>query len=389
MSDPRAEEQALVAARDEFPTCAKAVHLMSHTFGPTPKGARELALRYLDEWETQTIHVWEKWYPFLLEFNAVLGRILGVKGGSVIPVANCTTAEIIIASSFDYRASERRKIVYDDLVFPSIHYVWEMQQRNGAEICVVKSDGFNPPVEALLEAIDEKTLVVPISHVMFRGGGMYDAKRVIDRAHEVGALVFLDVYQSAGIVPLDLEAWGCDMASGGCLKWLCGGAGAGYLYVNDAVLDRLMPTATGWFGHANPFAFELGPMKYGKGAMRFIGGVPTIPALYTARAGLDIIERLGVENIRKKSVRQTKLLRELLGARGVDVRTSAKEAEHGGFVTVDFPNVEAVSKELTRRNFLQDFRSGGGMRVSPHFFTTDAELEAFATELEAVRRAVG
>jgi kynureninase len=388
MSDtaaPAQGEEELLAARSEFPTCEKAVHLMSHTFGPVPRAARELANRYIDEWETETIHVWDKWYPALLEFGNIWSRLLNVESGTVIPVANCTAAEVIIASSFDYRASERRKIVYDDLVFPSIHYVWSEQERNGAEICVVKSDGINPPTEKLLEAIDERTLIVPISHVMFRGGAMYDAKRIIDKAHSVGALVFLDVYQSAGIVPLDLGAWGCDMASGGALKWMCGGPGAGFLYVRKEVLDRLRPTATGWFGHAEPFTFEMGRMRYGEGSMRFIGGVPAIPSIYTARAGLEIIQRLGVDRIRKKSLRQTRLLRAALLERGLDVRTPADEASHAGFLTVEFPNAKAVSAELVNRHFLQDYRAGGGMRISPHFFTTDGEIAAFLEELDKVR----
>lgn len=390
MSEPAAhiaDEADLLAARTEFAGCEKAVHLMSHTLGPAPRGAREAANRFLDEWESEGLHVWDKWYPTLLRFGELWTKLLNVEAGTVIPVANCTAAEVIIASSFDYRASSRRKIVYDDLVFPSIHYVWSEQERNGAEICVVKTDGINAPIEQLLAAIDEKTLIVPISHVMFRSGAMYDVDRVIKRAHEVGALVFLDVYQSAGTVPLDLGASGCDLACGGSLKWMCGGPGAGFLYVRKDVLPRLRPTATGWFGHAEPFKFEMAPMRYGEGSLRFIGGVPTIPSIYTALAGLEMIARLGVDRIRRKSLRQTGMLREKLLQRGLRVVTPVEPAAHGGFIAVDFPNASEVSKTLTERNFLQDYRAGGGLRISPHFFTSDDEIDRFLHELDDVRLA--
>jgi kynureninase len=323
----------------------------------------------------------------------LVGSVLGVAPGTVTMLPNVSTVQSYVASCFTFAEKTgpfagRKKIVYDDLNFSTVHYVWREQARRGAEVVVVPSrDGIHPPTEELLAAIDERTLLVPISHVLFRSSGMYDAKRVIDRAHEVGALVLLDCYQSAGTVPLDLAAWGCDMACGGSVKWACGGPGAAYLYVKPELLEHLAPMSTGWFAHAEPFAFDMGPMRYAADAFRLIGGTMAVPAIYTARAGWETIARLGVDRIRKKSLRQTKLLRELVEARGFTVNTPREDAARGGTICFDFPGAEAVSQELSRRKYFHDYRPKCGLRVSPHFYTTDEELERFMKELDAVKSA--
>ena len=220
----------------------------------------------------------------------------------------------------------------------------------------------------------------------FRSSGLVDARRVIERAHAVGALVLLDVYQSAGTVPLALEAWGCDMACGGSVKWACGGPGAAYLYVRPDLRPKLAPMATGWFSHAQPFAFDMGPMRYADDAWRFVGGTMAIPAIYTARAGWELVARVGVEAIRAKSLRQTKLLRDLVEARGLKVNTPAADDARGGTVCFDFPGAEEISRELLGRRFFHDYRPKCGIRASPHFYTTDDEIRALADAIDDLRR---
>src|SRR5580692_8109482 len=341
-----ADERDLLATRPEFPTLAKGVHLISHSLGAMPAAARGFATRFIDEWENDSIASWgEHWLPAVRSLGDLVGSVLGVAPGTVCMLPNVSSAQAIVASCFTFDGP-RKKIVYDDLNFSTVHYVWQAQKRRGAEVVVVESaDGIHPPIEALLDAIDEKTLLVPISHVLFRSSGMYDAKRVIDRAHEKGALVLLDCYQSAGAVPLRLEEWGCDMACGGSVKWACGGPGAGYLYVRPDVLEKLQPMATGWFAHAEPFAFDMGPMRYAGDAWRMIGGTPAVPAVYTARPGWDIIASLGVDGIRKKSLRQTRLLRDMVDRRGFTVNTPREDAERGATICFDFPGADAVSRE--------------------------------------------
>ena len=379
-------ESDLLALRPEFPTLSKGVHLIAHSLGAVPRAARAHMNQYMDEWENDSINAWGTWLPAVRSLGDTIASVLGVAPGTVAVLPNVSIAQAVVASCFTF-APPRNKVVYDDLNFSTVHYVWSEQARRGADVVVVRSrDGVHAPIDELVAAIDERTLLVPISHVLFRSSAMYDAKRIIDRAHEVGAMVLLDCYQSAGTVPLALADWGCDIACGGSVKWACGGSGAGYLYVRPDLLPTLKPMATGWFAHKQPFAFDMAPIDYADDIWRMIGGTPPMPAVYAARAGWEIIAKAGVENIRKKSLRQTKLLRELVDARGFTVNTPRDDAERGGTICFDFEGAEPVSRELSRRKFFHDYRPRCGLRVSPHLYTTDDELEQFMAELDLVRK---
>jgi kynureninase len=226
---------------------------------------------------------------------------------------------------------------------------------------------------ALVEAIDERTLLVPISHVLFKSGEIQDVARIVARAHDAGAHVILDAYQSAGIVPLDVTAMNVDFAVGGSVKWLCGGPGNGWLYVRPDLAERLEPTFTGWQAHETPFAFEE-EMRYASGAARFLTGTPNVPALYAGSAGYDLIEEIGVERIRANSLRQTELLIELAEAAGFGIASPRDPTRRGGTVTIHVDEFPAVHKELAERQILCDFRPGAGIRIGPHYFTSDEEL---------------
>jgi kynureninase len=384
---PASDEDDLLAVRPQFPTLAKGVHLISHSLGAMPAAARSRAVRFADEWENDSIAAWgEHWLPAVRALGDLIAQVLGVAKGSVCMLPNVSIAQTVVASCFAFDG-KRNKVVYDDLNFSTVHYVWQQQRRRGAEVVVVPSDdGIHPPTEKLLRAIDERTLIVPISHVLFRSSAMYDARRVIERAHAVGAMVLLDVYQSAGTVPLALEEWGCDLACGGSVKWACGGPGAAYLYVRPDLVGRLEPMATGWFSHAEPFAFDMGPMRFSADAWRMIGGTMPVSAAYMAGPGWETLARLGVHRIRAKSLRQTRLLRGLVKERGFTVNTPRGDDERGGTICFDFPGAEAVSRALVGRRFFHDYRPRCGLRVSPHFYTTDDEVRSFVEALDDVRK---
>jgi kynureninase len=379
-------EDALLAARAQL-SVGDGVHLVSHSLGPMPKRAREFAERFTEEWADDSITAWgDHWLPAVRELSDVIARVIGVDRETVCLLPNVSIAQSVVASCLSYEGP-RNRIVYDDLNFSTVHYVWREQARRGAEVVVVPSeDGVNPPLERLLAAIDERTLIVPISHVAFRSSGMFDVVRVVERAHAVGAMVLLDVYQSAGTVPLDLGAWGVDMACGGSVKWACGGPGAAYLYVRPDLRPALQPMATGWFAHAEPFAFDMGPMRWAEDAWRFIGGTMAIPAVYTARAGWDLLASLDRGAVRAKSLRQTRLLRGLIEERGWTVNTPEADSARGGTICFEFAGAEQVSRELLARRFFHDFRPRCGLRLSPHFFTTDDELRAVVAAIDAIRR---
>src|SRR5919202_2669119 len=297
-----------------------------------------------------------------------IGRIVGAPAGSVVMHQNVTVAEAIVLSCFDLRGEGgRNRIVYEEPNFPSVRYLHQAQAARGAEVVVCPDDA------AIVEAIDDRTLLVPISHVLFRNGEIQDVETIVRRAHEAGAYVLLDAYQSAGIVPLDVTALDVDFATGGSVKWLCGGPGNGWLYVRPDLAERLEPTLVGWQAHARPFAFE-GELEYAEGAARFLTGTPNVPAHYAATAGYDLIEEIGVDRIRANSLRQTELLIELLDEAGFEVGSPREPERRGGTVTVCVPEFEAVHKELAERQIICDFRPEAGLRLGPHYFTTDDEL---------------
>jgi len=266
-----------------------------------------------------------------------------------------------------------------------VMYVYEAHARDGSlKIDVVKSDdGMTVPLERLLAAIDETTLLVPFSHVLFKSAFLQNAKAIIDRAHEVGAMVVLDTYQSAGTVPFSVKELNADFATGGSVKWLCGGPGAGYLYVRPDLQTKLEPKTTGWMAHESPFAFDT-ELHYASNITRFLHGSPAIPALYAAQSGYHIINEIGVERIREKSMRQTEYLINLAEEAGFNVTSPKDVNQRAGTITIAHEHAGAVTKELIRREFIVDYRPGAGIRISPHFYTTDDELELVIKELKKI-----
>jgi kynureninase len=236
----------------------------------------------------------------------------------------------------------------------------------------------------MLAAIDEETLLVPLSHVVFKSGYVQDVAAVVRRAHEKGALVVADLYQSAGTVPVDVAAWDVDFATGGSVKWLCGGPGAGYLYVAPRLRNQLAPRLTGWMAHRDPFAFEPGAIEYAADATRFLHGTPAVPALYAAQAGYEIVSAAGVEAIRAKSVRQVQLVIDLARERGFRPHAPERPEQRGGMVILDVPHGQAVTRELLRREVIVDFRPGAGIRFSPHFYSTDEEVSRALDETRQI-----
>ncbi|MFN2597882.1 MAG: aminotransferase class V-fold PLP-dependent enzyme [Pyrinomonadaceae bacterium] len=367
----------LLKWRAEFPILDRTAYLISHSLGAMPRGTYESLREYADVWASRGVRAWaEGWWEMPLTIGDEVGRIIGAPAGTVAMHQNVSVCQSVILSCFEPEA-RRNKIVYSDLEFPSVMYVYEAHARGGRlRVARVHSDdGITVSLEKMLAAIDEETLLVPVSHVLFKSAFLQDARAITERAHEVGALVVLDTYQSAGTVPFSVTELDVDFATGGSVKWLCGGAGAGYLYVHPRWIDRLEPKVTGWMAHAAPFSFELPPLDYARGVARFLHGSPNVPALYAAREGYRIINEIGVEKIRAKSVRQTQRLVELCEAAGFRVTSPRDPAQRGGTITVAVEHAAAVTKELVRREIICDFRPGAGVRLSPHFYTTDEELE--------------
>ena len=289
---------------------------------------------------------------------------------------NVSIAQASVLSALDY-ATPRDTIVMTALDFPSVRYVYDaLATRLGARIVVVPAaeDGLGVDTEQLLSAIDERTRLVAISHVLFRSAFIMDVDAICRRAHEVGALVSLDAFHAVGVIPVDVRRSGVDFLTGGVLKWLCGGPGGCFLWANPALGEAARPALTGWQAHARPFAFEP-EMELASGAWKWLGGTPVIPALFAASEGPRILNEVGIEAIRAKSVRQTTRLIALADARGYHVHAPRDPARRGGTVAFDVPHAYEVAQFLLARDIVVDYRPGAGIRVAPHFYTSDDELE--------------
>jgi len=379
----------LLKWRSEFPILERAVYLISHSLGAMPRATFDRLHEYADIWATRGVRAWaEGWWDMPVTIGNEIARIIGADRNTVVMHQNVSICQSLILSCLLplTHNPKRNKIVCEELNFPSVMYVYDAHARaHNLRIETVKSDdGITIPLERMLAAIDEETLLVPISHVLFKSAFLQDAKAITERAHEVGALVILDTYQSAGTVPFSVKELSVDFATGGSVKWLCGGPGAGYLYVRPDLIETLQPKTTGWMAHEHPFAFE-NEMHYAPNITRFLHGSPAIPALYAAESGYQIINEIGVAAIREKSFRQTQYLIELAEEAGFQVTSPKDPARRGGTITVWDDNAASITKELIRREFIVDYRPGAGVRISPHFYTKDEELELIVAEMKTIR----
>jgi kynureninase len=371
-----APHEDLLALRSEFPILEHTTYLINNSLGAMPRQVHDELETFATQWETRGLRAWsEGWWEMSVTTGDLLAPLLGVQPGSVAMHQNVSVAAALFLSCIDYPA-DRNRIVYTELNFPNVMYLLQGEKKKGAEIVVVPSDdGIGVPTERLLAAIDERTRLVPISHTLFRSAFIQDAQAIARRCREVGATLLLDVYQSTGVMPLYLEEWGVHAAVGGSVKWLCGGPGAGYLWVNPEIADSLEPSLTGWQSDEEPFAFRPGPIRYAKGAWRFLTGTPNIPALFSCRSGYRIVAGIGAEKIRERSLYLTDYLMKLAEEAGFTVNTPRDPKHRGGTVSVWHDDAERLCKELIAREIICDYRPRAGIRLSPHFYNTEAELE--------------
>ncbi len=375
----------LLKWREEFPILDRTTYMISNSLGAMPRGVYGQLHDYAETWATRGVRAWEEgWWDMAVRAGDKIGAIIGAGPGEISLHQNVTITQAVISSCFDY-SGPRNKVVMADLEFPSIVYFYTEQQRFGARVEIVQSeDGIHLPLEKFLAAIDQNTLLVPISHVLFRSASIVDMAAIVERAHQVGARVILDAFQAAGTVPLNVRELKTDFAVGGVLKWLCGGPGVAYLYVRQDLRAKLKPALTGWLAHQRPFEFEVGPIDARTDSFRYLNGTPHIPALHACLPGLEIIGSVGMESIRKKSQRQTARLIEGALERGWRVNTPRDPAGRGGTVSIDCPHAREVTRELLAREILVDFRPAAGVRLSPHFYNRDEELDFALAQMEEI-----
>jgi kynureninase len=374
--------------RSRFPILASTTYLVNHSLGAMPEAVYEKLRAFADQWAERGVRAWaEGWWTSPIDVGNVLGKILNAPPGSVVMHQNVSVIQALVASCLDF-SGKRNKVVYTDQEFPSNMYVWEGMRSRGARIEVVPTSGVEIDMQRLLAAIDETTLIVPVSLVCYKTNYLLDAKALCARAKEVGALVMLDAYQALGTVPVDVRALGVDMVCGGSVKWLCGGPGAAYLYVRPDLLPKLEPRITGWAAHEEPFAFETGPQRYAHDIRRMLHGTPSVASFLAATAGYEIVLEAGVDAIRAHSIALTEGLRKKLLGAGFQVNSPADPAQRGSTLTVGLKpneNGPAFVRAFEEMGILVDHRPGAGIRVSPHFYTLEDELDEFVEALVELR----
>jgi kynureninase len=375
----------LLKWREEFPILDRTTYMISNSLGAMPRGVYEGLRSYADSWAERGVRAWEEgWWEMAVGVGDQIAPLIEAGPGEISLHQNVTLTQAVISSCFDFRGP-RNKVVMVELEFPSIQYFYHEQRRLGARVEVVPTpDHMRIDVDKLLTAIDETTLLVPISLVLFRSSCIVDARAIVERAHRVGAHVILDLFQAAGSIPVDVRALGVDFAVGGVLKWLCGGPGVAYLYVREDLRAKLRPALTGWIAHRRPFAFETGAIDPRDDSFRYLNGTPHIPALYACQPGLEILNQVGIAAIRGKSMLMTARLIEGARSRGWRVNTPENPHERAGTVSIECPHAWEVSRELLARDIIVDYRPKAGVRLSPHFYNREDECDFTLAQMETI-----
>lgn len=365
--------------RDRFPILGRCTYLVNNSLGAMPASVPDSLADYAAAWAERGVEAWTSdWLPELRRTADLLGSLMGAPPGTVVVHQNVATLTEMVLSALP-RDPARLQVVLGRDEWPSHRYLVTAHERLGLEPLVVPAE---QGVEGLLDSVDERTLLVILSHVRFRDATINDLGAVVDRAHAVGALVLGDGYHAVGHMPVDVVALGVDAYVGGSVKWLCGGPGVGWLYLRPETQAVLLPGAVGWLGHARPFDFS-GQWEAAEGAMGWLGGTPGMPALYAAREGYRAIAEVTPARIRATSERLTATLVESSLNHGFTVRTPLDPARRAGTVTLDVGERTAeVAAKLIASGILVDYRPDAGIRVGAHFFNTVEECLRLVETME-------
>ncbi|MGP0068883.1 MAG: aminotransferase class V-fold PLP-dependent enzyme [Isosphaeraceae bacterium] len=375
----------LLEWRDRFPILSRTNYLISNSLGAVPKSAGASLHAYYEAWASRGVRAWEDaWWSLGADLGDLVAPLIGARPQEVVFQPNVTLTHAVVLSAFDFHR-DRSRIVTDAMHFPSILYLIDQKRADGATVTVVPSeDGIAVETQRLVEAIDERTAIVSLSHILFKSAYVHEIAAITEKARRVGAITVIDGYQAVGTIPVDVRALGIDVYIGGCLKWLCGGPGAAFLWVDPDLRERLEPRLTGWMAHEQPFAFQTKLVRR-EDAWRSLHGTPNIPALYAARPGLEIVREVGIEAIRAKSIRQTRRLLDLADEAGYRCTSPRDPSRRGGTVAIDVENGYEISQSLKSLDILCDYRPGAGIRFSPHFYTRDEEIDAAVSTIGEIR----
>ena len=360
--------------RPRFPIFERLTYLNSCSQGALSDAVREAYVRYLSDWDEHGAP-WEYW---VAQLDAARASVAGLLNADEEEIAITTSVSagvgaLTSALSFD---GERNKIVISDFEFPTIGQISHAQERRGARVEHVHAEADGTiPVERFDAAIDEQTALVAVTHVCFRNGARLDIAPIAALAHERGALLLLDAYQSAGSLPLDVQALDCDFLAAGALKYLLGSAGIAFFYCRRDLVERFAPTATGWFADRNIFEMDIHDYSPAPTARRFEAGTPPVPAIYAAIAGIELMREIGIDETERHVRRLTELLREGLDELDVKVVTPRSWHDRGALTCVASTDAEGLVATLAERRIVTSSRDGN-LRISPHCYNATEDIEA-------------
>lgn len=367
--------------RAHFPTARTKLYLNSGSYGLLADSVRAGVTAYLDD-RAERGADWGGWVALESDVRHRLATLLGASPGEVAVTASASAGINAVASSIDLAA--RPKIVVSNYEFPTSAQIWHAQEKRGAEVVhVAEAADRTIPIEHFDAAIDDRTAIVALSHVCYRHGAKLssDTIREVARiAHDRGALVILDCYQSVGTEPIDVRALGVDFCVGGMLKYLLGSAGSGFLWARQDLTTLLTPTTSGWFAQADTDAMDIFAHDPSPDARRFQAGTPPVPSLYAARAGLDLILATGIESIGQRV--RTLTRRALDGLRGADIEVATPDDDdrRGPMIAIPAYDDMALVNYLAERDVVVSCRDGN-VRAGFHAYNTEEEVDRFIAML--------
>ena len=357
----------LAKYRGEFPIFKDRIYLNTCSLGALGERSRRKVAEFLDQWQSRGAAAWyDVWWEALGDLRARYGRIVNARPGEVALAPSISVALSAVAESLDY--TRRPRVVVTSLDFPTVAYQWLAKAPRGVELVVVESpDEISVPVEAIARAVDDRTALVATSHVYFTSGAIQDIKRVAEVAHARGALCLIDAYQSVGQIPVDVQDAGVDALVAGGLKWLLGGPGIVFLYMQQALARRLAPGIAGWFGQREQFGFDPRALTFHDDTRRFELGTPPLAAVYAQLGGLEYIEEIGIPAIREATAALTEDLIATARAAGLTPKVAAEPERRSAIVMIPMPDPAASVRHLAAGGVIADSRPGH-VRFSPFFY---------------------
>ncbi len=375
----------LIAWRKEIPLLDRFIPLNNCSHAPQMRRTSEAAEEYLREWNRLGMD-WDSWMAEIEKCRAAFAGLIGAEPHEIAITTSVSAATAAVASSLDFRG-ERRKVVASGAEFPTVGHVWKAQERLGAEVDWVPVRDEQMFSADYAEHLDERTAIVSATHAWYQNGSLQDIEEISRLAHENGTLVYVDAYQTAGVVPIDVKKMNVDFLAVGALKYLLGIPGIAFMYVRQEVAEKVHPTVTGWFGRQDPFAFDEKLLDWAPSARRFDTGTPPIINAYIARVGIDTIRELGPRAIREWTLqlsgrivdRARELGLEIHGPETPQMRTPSTAIRCGT------KNSHDVEIALKNRGVLTSAR-GPVIRLAPHFYNTLDEVDSAVDILADVLR---